>query len=296
MQVINWDDHRFILAVARQETLTAAARQMGVNESTVARRIARAETDLGSQLFERVQGRLVPTDACHHLIRYSEDMERAAAAAATAVHGRDATVAGTVRVTSVPIVTDHLLTPAVSTLLAHHPELTVDLIAEPRELSLTRRQTDIALRLARPTGDQGALARRIGSLPYAVYAHKDCDPSDTPWLTFDDTMANLPQARWIEDMAQRGKQPIAQLRVHDSNTLLAAIRAGLGKSLLPMPVTHGFDELAVIGDGTPVLERELWLMIHPDLRDLVRIRAVVEWLDRLFSTAKAPLSKRGTTE
>lgn len=296
MQDMNWDDHRFILAVARQETLAAAARRLEVNESTVARRIVRAEEKLGSQLFERVQGRLIPTDACNHLIRHAEDMERAAAAATTAVHGRDAAVAGTVRVTSVPIVTDYLLIPAVSTLLACHPDLTVEVIAEPRDLNLTKRQTDIALRLARPTSDQAALARRIGSLPYAVYTHKDCDPGETPWLTFDDAMTALPQARWIKAQADKAKQPLATLRAHDSNTILAAICAKLGKSLLPIPIAEGFDNLTVISGEEPVLERDLWLMIHPDLRDLARIRAVVDWLDALFSTAKAPLSNQGTAE
>lgn len=278
MQDRNWDDLRFVLGVARARSFSGAARQLGVNESTVARRIAQAERRLRARLFERTQGRLRPTEAGAAMIKLAERMELEVQAAEGALSGADERAAGSVRVTSVPLVANRVLAPALPGLLAAHPQLRIELIAEPRDLSLTKREADIALRLARPQREVRAIARRIGRLDYAVYGPARQPAGSLPWITYDDGMADLPQSRWIAEQIARERADLPRLAVNDAETLIQCVTAGLGKSLLPVAVGERQPGLVRLGDSPRALSRELWLMVHPDLRDLIRIRAVTAWL------------------
>ena len=156
----------------------------------------------------------------------------------------------------------------------------MELIAESRVVSLTRREADIALRLARPGEESGSrvIARRIGMLAYAAYAMSSLSAPDLPWLTYEDGMAHLPQARWIAGVAR--KDGYAPVLVNDAEALLQAVLAGLGRSLLPCIVADPIAGLArVPGDGHAFPARELWLLTHPDLRHLARIAAVTAWIE-----------------
>ncbi|MEM7226282.1 MAG: LysR family transcriptional regulator [Pseudomonadota bacterium] len=277
MQDIDWHDLRFVLAVAREGALAGAARRLGVNETTVARRLARLEGRLGARLFERGQSRLTSTAAGQAAVDGAERIELQIQALADRVAGSDRLAAGTVRVTSVPVLVNRLLIPALPGLLARHPQLRVELIAEPRDLSLTKREADVALRLARPRKDSRAIARRIGQLAYGVYGPAGGDAGALPWVTYEDAMAELPQARW---MAARPGQP-APLLVNDAEGVLQAVAAGLGKSLLPISIADPLPGLTRLDAGAAPLTRELWRIVHPELRDLTRIRVVLDWLDGL---------------
>lgn len=278
MQDLNWNDLRFVLAVARCQSLAGAARRLGVNESTVGRRVARAEQDLGARLFERSAGAYHPTDAGAAVVACAERVELDVQGVENAVSGTDDLAAGTVRVTSVPVLVNHVLVPALPRLLDRHPQLRVELIAEPRDMSLTKREADIALRLARPEKEVRAVARRIGQLDYAVYGPSRKRMGKLPWITYDDGMADLPQHKWLADQISREDADQPPLAVNDAESLLHSVRAGLGKSLLPVVIAGRDRDLARLhGDEVPV-SRELWLMVHPELRHLVRIRVVMEWL------------------
>ncbi len=278
MRELDWDDLRFVLAVAREASLAGAARRLGVNESTVARRIAQAERRLGARLFERLRGNLQPTEGGAIVVAGAERIELEAQALERRVAGADQTVAGTVRVTSVPIVVNHVLLPALPALIEAHPQLHLELIAEPRDLSLTRREADLALRLARPTRETRAFARRVGRLDYAVYGLASRRPDTLPWITYEDSMSDLPQARWIADTASREAQALAQVRVSDAETLLQSVKAGLGRSLLPVAIGAQDPTLVRQDEGLIPVTRELWLMVHPELRKLARVGAVADWL------------------
>ncbi len=277
MQDLNWNDLRFVLAVARSGSLAGAARHLGVNESTVGRRVAQAEQRLGARIFERSLGAFRPTEAGRAVVAGAERVELDVQAVEAAVSGTDKLAAGVARVTSVPILVNRVLVPALPLLLAGHPQLRVELIAEPRDLSLTKREADIALRLARPRRELRAIARRIGRLDYAVYGPSAGSAESLPWITYEDAMADLPQWRWMAEQPGGGRiaPPVA---VNDAEAILQAVKAGLGKSLLPIAVAGREPGLARLGGGTPALSRELWLMVHPELGDLTRIRVVMDWL------------------
>lgn len=278
MQALDWHDLRFVLAVARSRSLAGAARRLGVNESTVGRRVARAERRLDARLFERGPGRFHPTAAGRAVVAGAERVELEVQALEGAVSGADRLAAGTVRLTSVPIVVNRVLVPALPRLLRDHPQLRVELIAEPRDLSLTKREADIALRLARPRKDLRAVARRIGRLDYAVYRPARESGGPLPWITYEDAMADLPQWRWMAEQPVGDRDAPPPVTVNDAEAIIGSVKAGLGKSLLPVAVADREPGLVRLDDALAPLSRELWLMVHPELRNLVRIRVVMDWL------------------
>ena len=282
MPEFNWDDLRFLLALARSGSLAGAAKHLGVNESTVARRVTRFEAQLGARLIERSGGSLRPSEAGAQVLAAAERIELEAQAIAGQVSGTDSRVGGTVRLTAVPILVNRVLTPALPDLLRAHSALEIELIAEPRDLSLTKREADIALRLARPRKETRNLARRIGSLDYAVYGPARPDADSLPWVTYEDRMTDLPQARWIAERLNAAGVPGAQLKVNDAEGLLQSVRAGLGKGLLPERVAEGDTSMRRLEGYSPGLSRELWLITHPELKRLPRIRTVTDWLAALF--------------
>jgi DNA-binding transcriptional LysR family regulator len=288
MQMLNWNDLRYVLAISRGRTLAAAARLLGVDDTTVARRLAAAQEMIGTRLYQRLtDGTLQLTTSGQRAALHAERMEREVSALNVALAGADDVVSGTVRVTAVPIIVNHILVPAAQILLKRHSKLQLEFVADARDLSLTRREADLALRLARPrTGGTKVTARRVGTVRYDVYASASCSVRDAkmlPWITYDEAMAHLPQARWIAATAARSHQSIAALHVNDAEALLEAVIAGLGRSLLPCVVADGDSRLRRIGakQGSPVLSRELWLLTHSELRRLGRIEAVVKWIEQV---------------
>jgi DNA-binding transcriptional LysR family regulator len=288
MQTLNWNDLRYLLAIRRGATLSAAARQLRVDDTTVARRLAALQERLRVRLIQRLaDGRLRLTPAGERAVLHAERVEREVGALAAALSGADDAAAGSVRVTSVPIIVNRMLVPAVPALVARHPGLHLELVADPRDLSLTRREADMALRLARPrTGGTRITARRIGTVRYAVYVSASCPPREAavlPWITYEEAMGHLPQARWIEATAAARGEAVATLRLNDAEGLIEAVIAGLGRSLLPCAIADRDTRLRRLGTKHrpgPVA-RELWLLTHAELRALPRIEAVAGWLETI---------------
>ncbi|MDQ0394634.1 LysR family transcriptional regulator [Labrys monachus] len=284
MQVLDWNDLRYVLALARGGSHAAAARHLGVDPTTVARRLRSIEAALGARLFERtVDGAMSLTQAGEVTAKRAENVEEEIGGLLEAVQGADASASGTVCVTAVPILINRILVPAAAELIARHPQLRVELVAESRDLSLTRREADIAIRLGRPSSDMDTrvLARRAGMLEYAAYAasHIEAEPTSLPWLTYEDGMAHLPQAFWIARAAQRSGG-VSALAVNDAEALLQGVQAGLGRSLLPCIVADHVPGLARIpADEVAFPAREIWVLTHPDLRHLARIAAVLAWIE-----------------
>ena len=287
---MEWNDLELALALARCGTLSSGARRLGVDQTTVSRRLKALERALGIGLFQRDAGRLVPTDAGAAILARAERVESEILGLREELSGGVTRCAGLVRLTSVPVIVNRLLLPNMRDLLATHPEMQLELIADGMSLSFSRREADIALRLARPRGG-GAVCRRVGTLSYSAYGPAGTDPTTAPWLTYDEAHDDLPQARWV---AEHDSGPgTIRVRCNDAEGLLAAARAGLGKVLLPDMVAADDPALAPIPGQERVLTRELWLLVHPDLRPLRRIQVVAAWLAELCRTLdqSAPWAK-----
>jgi DNA-binding transcriptional LysR family regulator len=281
---MNWNDLRHVLALSRGRTLSGAARLLGVDDTTVARRLAAVQKTLGVRLYQRLpDATLQLTSAGARAALQAERIEREIGTLHAALSGADDLVSGTVRVTSVPVIVNHLLIPASRILLERHPQLALELVGDARDLSLTRREADLALRLARPkTGGTQIKARRVGTLRYASYAMTSCSPREArllPWITYEEAMAHLPQARWIASYAVDHDERISSVRVNDAEAVLEAVVAGLGRSLLPCVVADREPRLRKLAAKTAIPSRELWLLVHSELRTLGRIEAVIKWIE-----------------
>lgn len=281
---LQWSDLNVVLALGRDGALAPAARRLGVDQTTVSRRLSAIEAALEGPLFLRERGRLVPTALGEEAIARAAEMETAVQALETAASESGDAVAGSVRVTAVPLLVNQLLVPHLPALLDRHPALEIEAIAESRNLSLSRRETDIALRLARPQQGVTGLCRKIGELAFSVYAARDADPARLSWVTYEDRFRHYPQARWVDSHVKA--EDLAPLRINDAEGLAQAVRSGLGLGLLPDFMGLRDPALQQISES-PVLQRDLWLLVHADLRHLPRIAAVMDWLAELPAAISA---------
>ena len=282
---MSWDDLRLVLALARGGTIAAAARSLAIDPTTVSRRLRAFEQSLGAAVFARADGRLSPTDLGTRLIERAERMETQALAIQEEARAGTARCEGSVRVTAVPLLANRLLIPAAPRLLERHPGLRLEIVADDRNASFGRRETDVALRLARPL-DSTAHCRRIGRLSYSVYGR--ADGSTESWIAYDQAHDHLPQARW---MAALPMAEDARLHVNDAEGLLRAALAGLGLAVLPDMVGRHEPLLRRVEHLGRPPAREIWLLVHRDLRALRRIQVVGEWLAGLCREMEAGASK-----
>jgi DNA-binding transcriptional LysR family regulator len=283
MQNLNWDDLRYVIVLSRSGRLAKAARQLRVDETTIARRVARVERALGSRLFERSNGQLLLTEIGREILRHAEQIEIGVCGIKTAATGVDDRAAGSVRLTAAALVMNRILTPGLPGLLQLHPQLQLHMMADPRNVSISNREADIALRFERPEQNYRVLAHRLCELPYGVFASAGSQSQKLPWVAYEESLCRLPLARWLADAVKQEPDLPPALVVNDSDVALHAVRAGLGRSLMPFCVGDNDDGLARLSGPEPVLMRELWLLVHSDIKHLARIRVVIEWIENVFA-------------
>lgn len=279
---LDWNDVRYALAVARSGSLAAAARALAVNQTTVARRLRVLESAVGTPLFERLKGQFAPTPAGEALMERGLRIEQEIAALRHLGTDNEAQVCGVVRLTAVEAVVSHYLARHLAELRARHPGLAVELIASSRSLDLSRREADLAIRLARPqSGD--FVVRRLASLAYGVYgagsAPAEDGWGDCHWLAYEHSLAHVPEMRWL---VERVDSERIVLRCNNMDALATAVIDGLGLAVLPRLVGNRHTALRCLSGEQPVLSREIWLVIPRELRHVPRIRAVGDWLAERF--------------
>ena len=286
---LDWGHLRFFLELVRTGSHARAAKRMGVDRNTVARRVAALEAELGLALFERGPQGWSQTLAGQELAELAGRVEENVLALARHVDARDPALRGTTRLTTVPHLATHLLPPALPALRRRHPELVLEVVADARAFDLSRREADLAMRMGRPR-DSGLVARRLSQLALAFYAAATTEAGGRGTVDFRADLflgdeADLLQERWLDTLAPARR---VVYRCNSTTSLLAAARQGLGVVLLP----------CYIGDADPALRRldgpepaphEIWLLVHGDLRRTPRVRAVIDWLDELVARARPAL-------
>lgn len=287
---IDWENLRTFLALATAGSLSAAARALRVNHATVARRLARLESDLGRALIDRRGGGYAPTVFGQSVLDAARPME----AAALAVLNRadcDPGLEGCVRLTTTRVLADCFLVRRLGELGRNHPGLTLEILTGSRRFSLARREADLALRFGRPE-DSALIGRRLailGSALYAAPAVRDrvIAGEDAALIGFDDEGADLPEAEWLR-RAFPGRRPA--FRSNSQTAQAEAAAAGLGLVLLPDFVAAVTPGLVPVALGPKPLERDLWLLLRRDLTKVPRVRAVADYLAGLFREADRPVS------
>ena len=283
---IDWHKLRIVLEVARGQSIKRAAAKLAMTEGTISRHVSAVEEELGVDLFERSARGMDLTRPGAALIEHLFRAEAAVEAGLEEACSLQVQPFGTVRLTTVPVLANHVLTPFSPGLLAAYPDLELELIGVPAALSLRQREADLAVRLTRPSSDFDVLTRRLGNLNYGVYCATGCaaDQGTLSWLTYEKDMASLPQALWIEERAHRHGEPVHRLRAYDADGLISAATCGAGKTLLPRLVAANVANLQEIQGYEDLPQREVWLLVHPNVASTMRIRVVIDWLDEIFSS------------
>jgi len=283
-----WDDARVLLALSRSGTLQGAGERLSVNASTVSRRLDALEAALGVHLFDRTPDGARPTVAAEQLLPLAEQMEHAAMGLRQAVSGLESEPEGDVRISAPPGIADHMLGGALVRLYARFPRIRVHLDARIAYVDLARREADLALRLKRPTSGD-LITTRLGSAPHAILTSPAYatelgvlgDPADARWITWDDDLAELPDARWV---LSRVPPRQVVMRTSSIGAQIKALESGLGVAWMgsPFEPLSGLarvrlsKKLAATLDPPP--DGVLWLVGHRALREVPRIAAVWDWI------------------
>lgn len=275
----NWQIWQFVLAAARHGSMSEAGRQMGVDATTISRRIKRLEKQTGRQLFNRQGVRLKPTMFCLSLLPELENAANAMARLNRQSGTTKTRFVRAVRISSLAMITDHLLAPNLPKLLDDR-KIRVELISESRNIILSRREADIAVRLAKPAAGAGRTIK-VGDVKYCTYVRDGVDPDSVLWATYTDEMAHLPETKWT-----RG-QGDAKSGVHlatNAHTLFEMVAAGTAKALLPQFLADHEPKLVAI-ERKPVLSRQAWIVTHPEDKGAAHIEKTIEWIVGIFANA-----------
>lgn len=292
---LDWDLVRVFLDVARTGKLAGAAERVGLDVSTISRRLDRLEDELGLTLFERGPGGVIATAAGERLLPAAEEMARAIGELGVALDAVEAEAEGVVRLTAPPGVADVFVAPALIEFHRRHPRVRIDLDASVGYADLTRGEADLALRARRPArGD--LVAQKLvttRSIPAAAPAYVDAlgpvrSLDDVRWIAWGHDLAQIPEARWLS--AHVTAPPV--LRTSAFSAQLNAAATGLGAVLAPEPYLDRFGlvpvrrgrGLAAAWDALPA--GELWLVGHVALRRVPRVAVLWQFVVEQFTAPR----------
>lgn len=280
--MFTWDDLRYLLAIARAGTLAGAARDIGVNHSTVFRRLQALEAQLGVRLFERLPEGYVPTPEGEAIRVHAEQVETAVHALERTVAGADYRLSGRVRLTTPAGIALDYVAPLLPRFREVHPDIEIDIAVSDTDFDLARREADLALRAtARPP--EYLVGRRIANLDWwfmasSRYLAQHGRPGDLQSLVRHDLVGASDSFRRIGAFAWLEREHGARIvaRADHLLTMAAMACAGVGIALLPSDVHRpGLERLFRADAG---VSAQLWLLTHPDLRRVARIRAFSDFL------------------
>jgi DNA-binding transcriptional LysR family regulator len=283
---MDWDDLRFVLAVARTGSALRAARALHVNQTTVMRRIAHIEADIGADLFEAKQNGQVLTPLGQSVAAAAENVEREVTALQNVIAAQHRLLSGSVRFTSSESYANRIVAPCLKTFRKQYPNITVELFTDDRRLDLSRGEADVALRAgSRPEGG-GIVAQRLPDAAWAVYcswayAEEHGVPAGPDDLNahaivcLEGPLSNLPAFLWLKRIA-----PDASIgaRSNSLSNLASALKAGLGVGPLSCFIGDTEPDLMRCFPPVPELDAEVWLIIREEIRHAPHIRAFVDFL------------------
>src|ERR1700712_4659823 len=287
--MIDWDDIRYFLAVARGGSVRAAAKSLAVNHATVLRRIAQLEERLGALMFEKLPAGYRLTAAGEEVLELAKQMEASSLKLETRVLGRDQSVRGLLRVTLAPTLATHLLMPDLADFARLHPDIEMEILSSGELANLTNREADVAIRVVY---DRNPLPLNLHGLKGpelfgGVYISRDRlaawragAPDPIRWIVI--------RSDGIPDWAREVRATGIPFRTTDGEAQIVAVRQGLGVTTLP----------CFIGDADPLLARApdtdlhmygtVWLLTQGETRKTKRVRLFTEFVSRRLA-AYAPL-------
>ena len=284
---MNWDDVRLFLALARLGSARAAAKELGMSHTTIARRTESLECGLGTRLFDRDVGGYRLTVAGEAMVSSAERAEDALLGAERQLHGRDAELSGDIRLTTSDVIATYLLMPDVADFTRQYPDIDLEVLISYDLLDLSRREADIAIRFMggsrRPPGF--LVGRKLVTAASCYYASDD-------YLSQHDLNKRNSNARWIgwNDDERFPKwvrsSPFPHIPAHGklnhAGMQVEAARAGMGLAALPCFIGDQVSGLTRVPGCQPYSDYDIWLLSHPDLRDAARLRTFRAFVVGLF--------------
>jgi DNA-binding transcriptional LysR family regulator len=285
---MNWNDLLYFLAIARAGTLVRAGKELGVEHTTVARRLAALEAALGVKLFLRGPDGLALTEAGHAVLPSAQAIAAHVEEIGRRVSGLDGRVEGTVRLT-IPESVEGYMMEALPQLRERHPALLVEVLSDNRAYDIRRGEADLAVRFL-DVDDPELIARKIGSSGWSLYASASYverkgelaspeELTDHDVIGFAPSLSKIIGARWLETYAQNAN---LVLRANSLSAAMDAARVGFGLAALPCFIAEGEASLKRL---TPrvIGSRDILLVVHPELARVARVRAAMDFLVELFA-------------
>jgi DNA-binding transcriptional LysR family regulator len=285
---LNWDDVRVFLAVARNGSLRAAGRALGLSQPTIGRRLAGFESSFGGPaLFDRLPEGLRLNAAGESLVEAAEELESAALALERRRAAASPELSGTVRVSvgewAAGFLARHLSGGSATDLAAG---ITLELVESPEMANLARRDADLAVRHSHAIPQTGNLyVTKLGDIACAVYRRRDMNHPGAGcghrWIAYPEEQGHLASALWLDQQIKADRGKVA-LRASNLTMRIEAVRAGAGIALLPCYAADCDPLLERVTEPVPELAADYWVIVHRDLRRAACVRAVIDWVQALF--------------
>jgi len=281
---MNWDDLRFLLAVARTGSMSAAARSLTVNHATVIRRIRSLEESLGAPLFERVGHNYQITPAGQVAFDAAERMEAQFVGVERRVVGQATALSGTIRVTAPEPMARVFLLPAIREFTARYPDILIELSLSTRTYDLGRREADVAIRVTeKPPED--LVGKRLAVMKIGAYTRvgSTLDPAQVDRVISLEYLREAP-LRWEEHYFPNAR---VSLVTDSPGVAVEAIKEGFGVSMLPLAVGETDPELERLTAVPTSKGSEIWLLTHVDVRSNARMRVFRDFIQASLESKRA---------
>jgi DNA-binding transcriptional LysR family regulator len=285
----DWNDLRYFLELSRQGKLVKAALRLKVDHTTVSRRIASLEKQLQARLFDKSPTGYQLTDAGMRLLPMAEKIESQSNQLYQALSGKDARLSGTVRISTSEGIGAQVIARHISEFRLEHPDIEIELMADTRRTSLSKREADIAITFSRP--ESGRLKgwklcdyrlKLYGSRDYLENHPKIINMGDLAqheFVSYIDDLIEMPELRYFESTF---KNAHVVFRSTNLNAQYNAIRSGVGLGLVHCFMAANDPQMIAVLPGQILVQRSFWLMVHEDLRDVARVDAVCRFITRLL--------------
>lgn len=275
-------DLELVLALVRGRTLTGAAERLRVDASTVFRSVKKLEKQLGEVLFDRSRQGYQPTDLALELAAHAERIESHLLDAREAATKSDAQPSGVLRVSTTDSVLHALLMPALAGFARAHPKIELELVASNTLADLSRRDADVAIRATRRPPEH-LVGTRLGTVRSAVFASSDYlarhpekrSLDEMDWIALDDSLPDHPSQKWRRQRLPRLRP---QYRVNSVLSVAGAVLHGMGAGVAPLFLLQDHPGVEIVAGPLGELETDLWVLAHPDIRQLQRVKALFDWL------------------
>lgn len=284
IDAFDWNDIRLLLILQREGSLSATAKTLGVDVSTISRRLNATEKTLHTRLFIRTNKGYQATQIGLTFLQAAHQIHDRIHQMLDTMQSNAQSISGTVRITSVDFIFSLWLFKQLAELKQLHPTLNLELLHDNRDLSFSQSEADIAIRLAKPACDAELLMRKVGEIGWAVYGHAEHEPLDIQlwpqqaWLSYSNDLAHVPEMRWLQQLNCANPAVLQSNHLH---ALIEACTHKVGLAILPCMLADaaGLKQLS----AGPVLFREVWLLSHRQTAQLPRFQAVYNWLLAQFT-------------